>query len=389
MKISLAPFSIPIQLARPISKDLIGRIRLVSLGFIALIAAQLTTLFLAERHFLQKYQSISLLEWTIFDWTTASLNLLAGICISLAFMPTKEKLRLAMTRPIILGDFLILSSITLLLATAAYIIWWPDSFYAQISELGPIALLQELVIFFGLVLLGVSAIRATSIKLPRVFSLPGWVLLGLVSLGVCLLLLEETSYGQHYFGWGSPDYFASNAQYETNFHNFYTYQFEVLYYWAALICFMILPIVKLLPIAQRFGNMFYYIPPIEFAVAAIPIGTLMYISWSIVALQFQFFLALSVCCVLYLRSEGAMKFRIGAVLLSMAACLYALIFHGSQLTSGYEPSEMRELAISFCILAYGMWIYSKVKQAGFDAVSASYQLDSVKAIEMLPKRYKS
>jgi len=44
--------------------------------------------------------------------------------------------------------------------------------------------------------------------------------LGLVLLGTIYLLGEETSWGQHYFGWDTSDFFSNiNDQGETNFHN--------------------------------------------------------------------------------------------------------------------------------------------------------------------------
>lgn len=46
----------------------------------------------------------------------------------------------------------------------------------------------------------------------------GWFSLGVC--GVVFVLLEEISYGQHYIGWISPDFFIKvNNQQETNLHN--------------------------------------------------------------------------------------------------------------------------------------------------------------------------
>jgi len=45
-----------------------------------------------------------------------------------------------------------------------------------------------------------------------------WLTLGI--LGSLYVLLEEISYGQHYFNWSTPEYWqAYNDQQETNFHN--------------------------------------------------------------------------------------------------------------------------------------------------------------------------
>jgi hypothetical protein len=41
------------------------------------------------------------------------------------------------------------------------------------------------------------------------------------SLCFLLFALEEISYGQHFFNWEAPKFFANNIQNETNLHNFY------------------------------------------------------------------------------------------------------------------------------------------------------------------------
>jgi hypothetical protein len=44
--------------------------------------------------------------------------------------------------------------------------------------------------------------------------------LGLLTLGCLYFAGEEASWGQHYFGWGTPEALAAvNAQHETNIHN--------------------------------------------------------------------------------------------------------------------------------------------------------------------------
>lgn len=343
---------------------LFSSVRIIALGLIALIAAQLTTLLLAERNVLQKYQNISLQEWSFYDWTTAVLSLTAGICFAFVVTPPKQLLRQAIQEQTKVGDLLFTAAIILFLSTSILSLWFPQVFLDHVSEVRVISLSQELFILTGFALLSACAIRAVSIQLPRIFGIPGWLLLSLTSGCVLLLLLEEISFGQHIFGWSTPDNFEGNVQSETNFHNFYTYRFEIIYYWSAMMCFMILPLIKLFPISQKFPKIFYYIPPIQFALAAVPIGTLLYESWSIVALQFQFFLALGICSILYSRSEGTVKLKIGALLLSVAICLYTLVFFGERLVDGYEPSEMRELAISIYIAAYAAWIFSKVRKSG-------------------------
>lgn len=63
------------------------------------------------------------------------------------------------------------------------------------------------------------AFRASGALVKASDALPG-VLLILFALGCLFLYGEEVSYGQHLFGWGTPEGFAeANTQGETNLHN--------------------------------------------------------------------------------------------------------------------------------------------------------------------------
>lgn len=79
-------------------------------------------------------------------------------------------------------------------------------------ELGLAESSQSIFLALALVMAGVLFLRAKE-RLLKVW-------LGVVFLGVLYLLGEETSWGQHYFGWGVGGWFAeNNDQAETNLHN--------------------------------------------------------------------------------------------------------------------------------------------------------------------------
>jgi hypothetical protein len=80
------------------------------------------------------------------------------------------------------------------------------------GELGAMEQGQNLFLATALVLMIALAVRADE-KLFRY-----WMIL--LALGTIYLLGEETSWGQHYFGWGVSGVFEDiNDQGETNFHN--------------------------------------------------------------------------------------------------------------------------------------------------------------------------
>ena len=80
------------------------------------------------------------------------------------------------------------------------------------GELGLVEQGQNIILVVSLVLAVDTLVRADTRNLKL------W--LGVVVFGLIYLLGEETSWGQHYFGWDAGGVFAQiNDQGETNFHN--------------------------------------------------------------------------------------------------------------------------------------------------------------------------
>ncbi len=86
------------------------------------------------------------------------------------------------------------------------------------DELGPVELVTEgvLIVALGLSILTARAMFRAASDAPRYAK---WWHLG-VAFAVMAALLEETSYGQHHFGFEPPAYFQEHSkQQELNFHN--------------------------------------------------------------------------------------------------------------------------------------------------------------------------
>jgi len=90
-------------------------------------------------------------------------------------------------------------------------------FYAQYidGELGLIELATPLISIAGAIV-GIRLMMiSASLKSPKIQT---WILL--TTLGCVYFAGEELSWGQHLFGWGTPEYLeAINDQEETNLHN--------------------------------------------------------------------------------------------------------------------------------------------------------------------------
>ena len=83
------------------------------------------------------------------------------------------------------------------------------------QELGFAELTQEFFLFCA-VAVGIRMLCDRQLMLPR------WLTVWLIvcTVGALYSLLEEMSYGQHYFNWDTPEYWRElNRQEETNLHN--------------------------------------------------------------------------------------------------------------------------------------------------------------------------
>lgn len=97
---------------------------------------------------------------------------------------------------------------------------WPQAFPASYGawvggERGALELLHVLIPLASLVLAGRMLVLAQVRRQPLL-----WAWLALAALGSLYIAGEEASWGQHYFGWGTPEGWQGlNDQNETNLHN--------------------------------------------------------------------------------------------------------------------------------------------------------------------------
>ena len=106
-----------------------------------------------------------------------------------------------------------LAAVTALVAVAL----WDARFYADHfdGELGVVENIQVIVLVVAL-MYAVAVLRMPAVREHR--GLLPWIVL--ICAGCAFLIGEETSYGQHFFGWQTPDWLSDvNKQQETNIHN--------------------------------------------------------------------------------------------------------------------------------------------------------------------------
>lgn len=314
-----------------------------------------------DRRFLEKYH----FRWTIDDWKLVEIPLLFATCVFAylfargmfrGFSEIKPAPSVSFTP---LSYLLLAGNIVIVCLSVVLTMFHREYFGWNVKELGHIALAQEFMIMVGLILLMTTAWSMHKSDLRTIFGLKAAWLCGLMGAGVFLLLMEEISWGQHFFGWTSPEAFKQNIQNETNIHNFYTNRFEFIYYSAAFLCFVVLPIVANQIKTTGFDQLRLFIPPASFGLAAIPVAGLMYENWGIFIYQVYFLIGVSLAFVAAKTGNGLTRLSMLVLGLVMIGSQVAFLGLGHKLMSSYEIGEMRETAIAFTLALYGVWLISK------------------------------
>ncbi|MFC5585194.1 hypothetical protein ACFPOD_08725 [Nitratireductor kimnyeongensis] len=253
---------------------------------------------------------------------------------------------------------------TFLLAVAAAVHFVPTALNGFVREMQPLGMATEVLLIAAVVGFLIAAWRARGMRGTRLLGIfpPLLVLAGMAGV-VFLILMEEMSWGQHWLGWATPELFSKNVQNETNIHNFYTYQFEAIYYTSAIFCFVVLPWCWPRGADGLFGQVEPYLPPRIFALFGLPVASLMFESWNIVPYQVWFFLGLLICLDI-VRQLKSFELRLAATALAAIYVVSKLVFitRGVEMVDGYELSEVREFYISILFLAYGWMLAKRFRQ---------------------------
>jgi len=333
------------------------RLALIGLALAAIVVSMLVDMTLFDRTFL--YEDTP--DWQLSGAIRIMLGLIGGTALVFAVMPDR------LPEPGLYRDSGLVGWALCAIALFSYgvHIWTvyvlaqaPDALFAAVTELGWIALLQEAAIAVALAFLLATAATGRALQGVKILGFPGRLLAVGMALAVLLLLLEEISYGQHYFGWGTPAQFEGNTQEETNLHNFYTIRFEMIYYGVAFAAFILAPLLlQLLPAGFR-SRLEHFIPPADFTFLAMPLVAGMYASWNIMPQQMMFFAGIMIFGTLLLRWRMVRSpAMLGLAIIMAVQMLYLML--GANQSSGYEVAEIRENSICFALLGYSVWFWHR------------------------------
>ncbi len=322
-----------------------------------------------DRSILEKYY----FKWSIQDWETIEFPLLVATSL-LAYLLAKGLFKgvpKRETNPALKFDSLcwglLAGNLIIVGISVALTMFGREYFGLNVKELGHIALAQEFLILVGLVLICAAAWRLRNSDLRSILGIKVAWICGLMGIAVFLLLMEEISWGQHIFGWGTPEAFTRNIQNETNIHNFYTNRFEFLYYSLAFGCFVLLPIVACQVRNQFLEPLRFFVPPASFGIAAIPVAGFMYENWGILIFQVYFLIGVSLAYLAANATQEKTRWPLVGIAVAMVVSQIVYLVYGHKLMFGYEISEMRELSISFTLAAYSVWLLAKTRDISQNA----------------------
>lgn len=327
------------------------RLALLGLAAAAIACSLFVDLVFFDRTFLNEDAP----DWQLSGAIRIMLSLIAAVAMVLAVIPDDLPER-GSTRWSL--AIIALISYGVHIWTVYALLYAPETLRGAVAELGSIALLQEAAIALSLVLLLSAVVTGGALRKIKVVGIPGRLLAAGMALAVLLLLLEEISYGQHYFGWSTPTQFEGNTQQETNLHNFYTIRFEMIYYGVAFLAFVLAPLLYFVLPNRLRGNLDHFIPPADFVFLAMPLVAGMYASWNIMPQQMMFLAGIMIYAILLLRWRLARSpVMLGLPLIILVQVLY-LVF-GINQASGYEVAEIRENSICLALLGYAVWFRHK------------------------------
>lgn len=336
---------------------LLTRFMLLAIAALSIAVSMMVDMTWFNRTFL--YESSP--DWQFSGLVRTSLSLLGGVAVALAINQPAQPacgLRQITGIPKLAFGAIILLTYGVHLWTVYALANSPEALRDAVKELGPIALLQEVAIGLAFVFLLLTAVTSNTMKGVKILGLHARLVAVGMALAVLVLLLEEISYGQHYFGWATPSQFNGNLQQETNLHNFYTIRYEMIYYGVAFLAFIVMPLLLPKLPQQVSGQLERFVPPADFALIAMPLVAGMYASWNIMPQQMMFF-AGTVAMALTLRRWDMMKslslLGLGVIIFAQACYLHL----GSNQIDGYEVAETREASICFALLAYAVWFWHR------------------------------
>ena len=181
-----------------------------------------------------------------------------------------------------------------------------------------------------------------------------------------LLGMEEISWGQRLFGFGTPESFAANRQGEVNLHNFFTTPVHTIYRlgsWAVLI---LLPfMVTFGPRLRLFDAFHNFLPPPWIAAMSAPVACFNYNAWPFLPTQVVVFSSLLMMAAFWQHARQGRQERawlFGAATLLIIVAQAAFLIGGDRFIRPWDVTEYQEFFMAFGLAAVGWAAWARVRE---------------------------
>ena len=321
-------------------------------------------LALLVAHYITIHSGYSLLQKYEPDWTGAGMlrlavSVVAAVLLVIAIGP-QDKIDSSFSHDLPGWLFATTAGVSLAVmgSTLVAMLYWPSRIASYVTEGQLLSIGTEVAFAVAIAGFLATARRARAANAPKLLGLSAPTIVVLMAVVAFFIMMEEASWGQHWFGWGTPAVFDRNLQNETNLHNFYTYRFEFVYYSAAVMAFILLPFAWREPTMDWLKPIGAYVPPPAFAIAVLPLSGLMYQTWNFPFYKVWFFGAIIVAYVIARRSSStAVAITAALMVFTMVAGQVAAFDAGPQFARGHELTEIREFLIATAFAAYAAMLW--------------------------------
>ncbi|AFZ35380.1 hypothetical protein Sta7437_1822 [Stanieria cyanosphaera PCC 7437] len=210
-----------------------------------------------------------------------------------------------------------------------------------------------------------------AIALVNIFSLPPsrsrffkLIMLGILSLVIFVIGMEEVSWFQRMLAIKTPASFSNNLQQEMNLHNFATNKFEYIYYLGTFSLFSIVPLIK--PLFQKYqwySSINLLLPgSFTFHVGAIA-AAYNYDMWDFPLIQVAFGIAFfGMVFYAFEKANTTLKILQIIVIVVMAMSQIMFIFKGNAFLRLYDVTEYKEFFIALTMFVYAIEVLANVRK---------------------------
>lgn len=294
-------------------------------------------------------------DWTFFGLVRPFTAFVAACLLMLGLKPSARR-PLGKPAPLLLGAAWIAAGV--LMAATATVVIRPGLLNETVREGQFLSILTEVVFAIGLAGLAVATWQSRHDR-AKIVGIPVAVIPAAMFVVAFVILMEEMSWGQHWIGWTAGPMFEGNLQNETNLHNFATYRFEAVYYSAAFLLFVLLPVAWPAGVPAWLQPVERFVPPRLLALTGLPLAGFLYEEWNVVPYQLWFFAGLLIAMRLAAdlrHGPGAWRMAALAMAILLPVSQLVFVFGGHRMADGYELSEIREFLIAVLIATYGWWL---------------------------------